>query len=141
VAEAAVEEKGPWEGAPPLSRPPGQQDAPRVRRGREHDGRTEAKKQGGDEVERREHLGEAYELAEHCRFIATQLEDCLGRAQRRLLAILKAVAQSAPQHWAIWLRGNLELVGDSLLEAEDQVKLLKRKAQELVELQEGLLRG
>jgi len=93
-------------------------------------------------MERREQLAEAYELAEHCRFIAAQIEGCLGRAQRRLLGILRAVSQKVPhQDWAIWLQGNLELVGDSLLEAEDHVQSLRRKAQELVETQEGLLRG
>jgi hypothetical protein len=91
-------------------------------------------------MERREQLAEGYELAEHCRFIAAQIEGCLGRAQRRLLSILKAVAQKAPQDWGVWLRGNLELVGDSLLEAEDHVKCLKGKAQQLVERQKGLLR-
>jgi hypothetical protein len=93
-------------------------------------------------MERREQLAEGYELAEHCRTIASRVEDCLGRAQRRLLGILRAVAQRVPhQDWAIWLQGNLELVGDSLLEAEDHVKSLKLKAQELVETQEGLLRS
>lgn len=92
-------------------------------------------------MERKEHLAEAYELAGHCRFIAAQIEGCLGRAQRRLLSILKAVSQKAPQDWGVWLRGNLELVGDSLLEAEDHVKSLKLKARQLVETQEGLLRG
>jgi hypothetical protein len=92
-------------------------------------------------MERKEHLAEAYELAEHCRFITSRVEDCLGRAQRRLLGILRAVSQKVPhQDWAIWLQGNLELVGDSLLEAEDHVKSLKGKAQQLVERQKGLLR-
>ena len=93
-------------------------------------------------MERREQLAEGYELAEHCRFIAAQIEGCLGRAQRRLLSILKAVAQKVPhQDWAFWLQGNLELVGDSPLEAEDHVKSLKLKARQLMETQEGLLRG
>jgi hypothetical protein len=93
------------------------------------------------EMERREHLAEGYELAEHCRFIAVQIEGCLAKAQRRLLAILRAVSQKAPQDWAFWLQGNLELVGDHLIEAQEHVQALKRKAQELVETQEGLLRG
>ena len=92
-------------------------------------------------MERKEHLAEAYELAEHCRFTATQIESCLGRAQRRLSSILRAVAQKAPQDWGVWLRGNLELVGDSLLEAEGHLQTLKAKVLELVALQEGLLRG
>jgi hypothetical protein len=92
------------------------------------------------EMERREQLAEGYELAEHCRFIAAQIEGCLGRAQRRLLSILKAVSQKAPQDWGVWLRGNLELVGDNLLEAEGHLRTLKAKALELVALQEGLLR-
>jgi hypothetical protein len=92
------------------------------------------------EMERREHLAEGYELAEHCRFIAAQIEGCLGRAQRRLSSILRAVAQKAPQDWGVWLRGNLELVGDNLLEAEGHLRTLKAKALELVALQEGLLR-
>jgi hypothetical protein len=74
--------------------------------------------------------------------IATQLEGCLGKAQRQLLAILKEVAQKVPaQDWALWLKGNLELLGDRLLEAEDLAQALKSKAQELVERQEESLRG
>jgi hypothetical protein len=93
-------------------------------------------------MERREQLAEGYELAEHCRFIAAQIEGCLAKAQRRLLSILKAVAQKVPhQDWAFWLQGNLELVGDHLIEAQEHVQSLRRKAQELVETQEGLLRG
>jgi hypothetical protein len=92
-------------------------------------------------MERREQLAEAYELAEYCRFIVTQIEGCLAKAQRRLLSILRTLAQKAPQDWAFWLQGNLELVGDQLIEAQEHVQSLRRKAQELVEAQEGLLRG
>jgi hypothetical protein len=93
------------------------------------------------EMERREQLAEAYELAEHCRFIAAQIEGSLAKAQRRLLAILRAATQKAPQDWAFWLQGNLELVGEHIIEAQGHVQALRRKAQELVERQEESLRG
>ena len=93
-------------------------------------------------MERREQLAEGYELAEHCRFIAAQIEGCLAKAQRRLLSILRGVSQKVPhQDWAFWLQGNLELLGDVLLEAEGHVQSLQLKARQLVEAQEGLLRG